>query len=158
MRARAPLLSGISRRLVPTSMKPILSRLDTPGDPTAEVRKVLDGCPVLRAVVDRVRRTGHVDHNALVALRHSLGHLDGGPPFVNELVRRLPGVRPADLLRSRLRDNPMSCRKLLGRVTHEERWACQDCVFAADEAAYPSPVLHAGRAAGQRALGGSSAG
>lgn len=112
-------------------------------EPGAAVDCVLDACPVLRAVVDRIRSTGLADHGSLVALRHSLGHLPGGPARFNALVRRLPGVRPDQLLHARLGGHPVSCSKLLRRVSDEDRWQCASCVFSQAGAAYPSPVLHA---------------
>lgn len=110
---------------------------------TGAVDFVLAGCPVLRAVVDRVRTERRVDHDGLVALRHAIGHLPGGPERFNQWVRGLPGVRPEHLIRSRLGGHPISCRKLRRRVRDDEEFACTDCSFAGHPADYPSPALHA---------------
>ena len=112
------------------------------GSPSDEVRHVLSACPVLRATVERVRTRRRIDHDTLVALRHSLGHLHGGPAFLNALFRSLPGVRPDHLLRGRLGGPPISCRKLHRRLPDDERWSCRSCSFATAEADYPAPTLH----------------
>ncbi len=109
------------------------------------VDAVLGACPVLRAVVDRVRTESRADRDALVAIRHAIGHLPGGPERFNEWVRGLPGVRAEHLVRRRLRGHPISCRKLRRRVRGDEEFACIDCSFDGHPTDYPSPVLHAGQ-------------
>ncbi len=125
-------------------MPATLTNLDlSPAPAAGEVHRVLQECPVLARAVERVRTQRRIDHSTLVALRHSLGHVRGGPAFLNGLLRGLLGVRLDHMLRSRLGGPPISCRKLLNRLPDEERWSCRSCSFSTAEADYPSPTLHA---------------
>lgn len=109
-----------------------------------QFRDVLSGCAVLRRVVDRALAGDAVEHSALVAIRHTLGHLDHGPAGVNFLQRRVPRVPGEQHLGSPLRGKPASCANLRRRLPGVARKVGCNCRFAPGLPTYPHPLLHLG--------------
>jgi len=109
----------------------------------SEIAGVLAGCAVLRRLVDRAVAADGLPHDAVTALRHTLGHLDAGPRAVNFLLERLPGVPEEQRLQRVLRGHPASCETLRRRVPGTARRVGCDCAFGGLLATYPNPLLHA---------------
>lgn len=112
-------------------------RLDPP------VRALLDGCVIVRRIVETILEGGAASPEVVTSLRATLGHLPRGVHAVNWLFDRAGSVPRDAYLKSRLRGNPVSCQKLRSRFP---AWAALDecsCSFEGILASYPSPVLHA---------------
>ena len=107
-----------------------------------QYREVLGGCAVLRRLVQRGIAGDALEHRELVAIRHTLGHLERGPAGVNWLQRRLPAVPDAHLLRHRLAGLPSSCANLRRRLPGLARRVGCDCNFGSRLPTYPHPLLH----------------
>lgn len=123
--------------------EPPFTEADLDGHP--DLTPLLAGCAVLRRVVERALAGDALDHGAIVALRHTLGHLDDGPRAVNFLLDRVPGA-PADArLRSVLRGSPASCANLRRRLSGISRKVDCDCDFGPVLPTYPHPLLHIDR-------------
>ncbi len=113
-------------------------------DSTPEIKELLDGCPLLARVVQRILAEGRVSHDMLVALRHTLGHLQDGPRAVNFLLGRCDGVPEGALMGRPMRGSPASCSNLRRRLWGIARRVDCDCAFAPrhTRATYPNPLLH----------------
>ena len=120
---------------------PAASWEDLSADP--QVRAVLDGCAVLDRLVARALASDPLGHSELLAIRHSLGHLDRGPACVNHLQGSVPGVPPRHALRSKLSGHPASCATLRRRLPGVARKVGCDCEFGRPLPTYAHPLLHA---------------
>ena len=109
-----------------------------------QFRQVLDGCAPLRRLVRRASAGDPLDHDELVTLRHTLGHLDRGPAGINYLVRRVPGLGPGASLGRRLGGSPASCANIRRKLPGLVRKVGCDCRFGPRLPTYPNPLLHLG--------------
>lgn len=103
---------------------------------------LLGRCEVVAELVRRALESRHLEHDEVVVLQHVLGHMPGGVAAVNYLLGRCPGISEAQLLKSPLRGNPISCPKIRKRIPGvTSRLDCA-CRFDAADDHYPTPVLH----------------
>ncbi|HOI10440.1 MAG TPA: CRISPR-associated primase-polymerase type A1, partial [Myxococcota bacterium] len=114
---------------------------DFDGDP--QVQAVLASCPVLAAIVGRVRQGGVLTTDERIVLTHTLGHLDHGPDAVNHLLSNTLNIDTAVFLKSRLRGQPISCPRIRFRLKDVTAGLACDCRFDEQAGLYPTPVLHA---------------
>ena len=136
-----PQEAGDARRSPPVE-EPVWTAEDFRLD--GQVREVLAGCAVLQRLVERALARDPLDHDELVTLRHTLGHLDRGPAAVNFLLRRVPGVGAEQLLRRRLAGMPASCANLRRKLPGLARKVGCSCEFGPRLPTYPNPLLHLG--------------
>ena len=121
---------------------PPFQEKDLRGDP--DIGAILEGCAVIQRTVDRVLAEGRIDFDMIVALRHTLGHLEQGPRAVNFLLDRCEGI-PSDTRMGRVnRGSPSSCANLRRRLSGIARRVGCDCHFAPkrDRSWYETPLLH----------------
>ena len=106
------------------------------------LRALLSRCAVLEQLVDRALRGEPLSHDAIVVLKHTLGHLADGPAIVNALLRQVPGTGPRHRLVRRLGGHPTSCARIRKRLD-DLAWSLDcSCRFDGAEADYPTPLLH----------------
>ncbi|RMG61039.1 MAG: hypothetical protein D6713_01205, partial [Deltaproteobacteria bacterium] len=113
---------------------------DFESDP--QVARLLDRCPVLAELVNRVLTFRELSQEERIVLTHTLGHLERGPEAVNHLLSKCPGVAPNQFLKSPLRGNPISCPKIRARVPHITEGVRCNCEFNPSRMMYPTPLLH----------------
>ena len=111
-------------------------------DDDIELLWLLQRCPVLAALVGRVRRDGVVANRERLVLTYTLGHLSQGAQAVNAVLSEALTVDPSAFLTSRLRGNPMSCPKIRSRVPDATAAVACDCSFESAAGLYPTPLLH----------------
>jgi hypothetical protein len=113
-------------------------------DEDKELQKVLSNCEPLNEIVKAARSGANLSHDQKAVLTYTLGHLTNGPEAVNMLIRPEEVGGEGRGLVSRLRGNPMSCRKLRDRIklpSAIERRVCI-CRFDPTLGQYPHPLLH----------------
>ena len=105
------------------------------------VASVLQGCAVLRRVVNEARRDRKMSRSRMLVLQHTLGHLAEGPRAVNHLLHRCEV--PADLhMGASHRGSPTSCRKVRTHVPDVVSQVPCDCIFPDEPGQYPNPMRH----------------
>ncbi len=126
--------------LWPPDAPPPWTEADFQADP--QVRHLLQHCPVLAELKNRVDQYRQLSHDEQVVLIHTLGHLPGGPQAVNYLLHRCVEFTPSQLLKSPLKGNPISCPKIRRRIGHVTRRVPCNCNFDFAPDHYPTPLLH----------------
>ena len=106
------------------------------------VQEVLRGCAVLARLATRALSRDALAHDELVALEHTLGHLEHGPQAVNLLLGRVPGVPRNRRLKRRLRGSPSSCSNLRRKLPGLASTVGCGCSFGERLATYRHPLLH----------------
>ena len=105
------------------------------------IAAMLDGCALLRRVVDNALRDRRLDLDERIALEYSLGHLAEGVEAVNYLFR-LADVPQEEWMGKPHSGSPISCRSLRRRLARlAAREAC-NCRFQQSDT-YPNPLLYA---------------
>jgi len=131
---------------VTASLPPLQSDRDDSQLPA--LAAVTKGCGVIRTLVDKAQRLGHLETNEKRTILEVLGYLPDSERM--EALRRIygPMVSSDAELKRRLRDLsglPLGCRGV--RERHGElarRLGCEHCNYwRLDGGAYPSPILHA---------------
>jgi len=136
----APEPSSTNAPVVPVPAKPDWTEGEFESHP--RVAGVLQGCPVLRAVVEKGLHDRRLERAEALAVRHTLGHLPAGAAACNYLFDRIPGFPTEERLGAPLRGNPVSCAKLRRRLPGlTKRFSC-DCAFAEVSGRYPHPLRH----------------
>lgn len=132
----------------PVPEKPPVPVVSDPGwcearfETSPEVAPVLDGCPLLRATVDKIMHTRSASRDEVISLQHSLGHLSDGVEAVNWLTDRIAGFPGNERMGSPHRGSPISCAKLRKRLKHLSTTASCDCTFPDKPGEYPNPLRH----------------
>ncbi|HND34081.1 MAG TPA: CRISPR-associated primase-polymerase type A1, partial [Myxococcota bacterium] len=106
-----------------------------------EMAAVLRGCAVLRKLVARTLAERQLEHDGVVVLSHTLGHLPVGPRAVNYLFDKVLDFPASERLVSVLRGSPISCariRQRLPRIADDVGCACE----FANPKPYPTPLLY----------------
>ncbi len=122
--------------------EPPFTEADLRADPA--IASVLQGCAVLRRLVERALAGDALDHEELVSLEYTLGHLPLGPKAVNLLVARVPGVPAARRLKRQLRGQPASCASVRRKAPGVAARVGCSCAFPPRLPTYPNPLLHRG--------------
>lgn len=123
----------------PPAPPPAWTEADFDHDP--EVSFLLSRCNVLQALVRTAIEHGSLRRDALLVLRHTLGHFDSGLVAYNYLHEKVKGIEN-DKLVSKLKGNPVSCAKIRARVPEIVKGVQCDCVFPWAPNTYPNPILH----------------
>ncbi len=114
-------------------------------NPDLRIAAVLEGCPVMRRLVDKAGEIHHLGHMERMAILYVMGHFgDQGIAFVHRVMARCANY---DKQRTqgycdRLKPSPVSCRRLKEWLPELVAEACRDCRFPVRKGAYPTPVLH----------------
>ena len=111
-------------------------------DQDLQFQHLLNKCPVLHALVDKVNQTSLLSKDETLVLIHTVGHLEHGPAAVNELFQRCLNADPALFLQSRLRGHPMSCPKIRSRIPDLTAAVACNCAFDLSVNLYPTPLIH----------------
>jgi RNA-directed DNA polymerase len=134
----------------------------------AQVKRVMEGCPVLRHLVDKAATVGHLDHGERLSLLFTLGHL--GKPGERALHGIIGTCSNYDVIETnrqiaKLSGLPMGCARMRQKHARGELLAQCSCDFGdmGRRGGYPTPLLHTmgfrrdwkralrGRPAGRRA-------
>lgn len=137
------------RPLPPTAPAPVPAPpVPDPGwtearfESSPQVTPVLQGCGLLRALVEKVLATRHASRDEMVALQHSLGHLPDGVLAVNWLCDRIPNF-PAEMrMGAPHRGSPISCATLKKRLKGLDAVDVCTCIFPEEPGKYPNPLRH----------------
>lgn len=111
-------------------------------DTDDELQMLLARCVTLRALVSKVEQTGRLEHDEILVLTHTVGHLASGPSAVNSLLSQCLQTNSALYLKKPLRGNPMSCAGIRSRIPETTASLACDCRFANRSGLYPTPSLH----------------
>jgi len=103
---------------------------------------VLGKCDVIAELISRALEHRHLEHDEVVVLQQSLGHMAGGVAAFNYVLGRCPAIEESLRLKSPLRGNPISCPKIRKRIPSVTSTLDCACVFTDAEDHYPTPVLH----------------
>ena len=110
--------------------------------PASQVQRLLQGCPMIRAVVEGAKRDRALDRDALLVLNHTVGHLAEGVEVLHDLYDAIPGLPDCARLGAPLRGHPMSCSKVRKRIPALVDEVPCSCVFADRSGEYPHPLRH----------------
>lgn len=119
---------------------PTYSEADFRNDPA--LGHLLKHCPLLNALVTRIRSTQRISYDERIVIEHTLGHLPNGPAIVNFLFRPCENFDSAFLMRRPHRGYPISCTKMIARLSYLPEAASCSCSFAHACANYPTPLNH----------------
>jgi hypothetical protein len=103
---------------------------------------VLQGCHVLRAVVEEAVAKRALSAEAPLVLNHTLGHLPDGVEAVNYLYGLVGGVSESARLVSRLKGQPTGCGKIRGRLGEIVARVPCACSFAPRPGEHAHPLRH----------------
>lgn len=115
-------------------------------DITESVRVVLNGCNLMKYLVNKSMSTGYLSHFERLSVLHVFGHLgDEGKEFVHTVMGFTLNYQYNVTQRfiDKMPGKPVSCIKLreqYKQVTAE--YGCS-CMFKRTRDCYPSPVIHA---------------
>jgi hypothetical protein len=123
----------------PPAPPPVWTEADFDNDP--EVSFLLSRCNVLYALVRMAIEHQNLRRDALLVLRHTLGHFESGLLAYNYLHEKVKGIE-TDKLVSTLKGNPVSCAKIRARLPEVVKGVQCECNFSWAPNTYPNPVLH----------------
>lgn len=106
------------------------------------ISHLLDRCPVLQSLKDKVDSQRSLSHEEQLVLIHTLGHLDAGPLAVNFLLKKCVDVGPEKLMGDKLKGSPTACANIRKRIPHITRLVQCNCTFELTPERYPTPALH----------------
>lgn len=112
------------------------------------VEAVLEGCKVVRHLVDKARDTNYLTHMERVTLLYTVGYLgDEGKAFLHKVMSYCLNYKKdyTDRQIQRMKEAPIGCYRI--QEVHEEilRSVGCPCGLKAPPRRYPSPVLFAYR-------------
>lgn len=112
-----------------------------------EIKKVLDGCNVLRFLVNKAKESAHLTHSERLVLLYSLGHLGlDGKRYIHQVISHCLNYnynytqRWIDRLKPEIR--PISCPKIRDWLSYITPGVGCYCEFKLLKGAYPSPLLY----------------
>ena len=126
--------------------KEILLDYQKLGDISDSVKQVLQGCALMRYLVNRAMTTGYLTHFERMSVLYVFGHLgEAGQEFVHTVMQFTMNYEYSVTQKfiGKLLSKPVSCIKLREQyksVTAE--YGC-NCTFRRTKNCYPSPVIHA---------------
>jgi len=135
--------SGTTQAMLPEvqpPQPPRWSEADFAAHPV--IAHIIERCPVIADLATRALENRHLEHDEIIVLQQTFGHLPGGVAAFNYLLEHCPGAGEHLRLKSPLRGNPISCpriRKRIPGVTSSHDCACD---FEDVDDHYPTPVLH----------------
>lgn len=116
------------------------------GNISENIRVVLEGCNLMKYLVNKSVNTGYLSHMERLAILNVFGHVgEEGKEFVHTVMSFTLNYQynVTQKFINRLPEKPVSCIKLRDQykqITAE--YGCS-CVFKRTKNCYPSPVLHA---------------
>ncbi len=122
-----------------------ITRGETEGQ-TSLVGNLLEGCAIVRALVEKAKNTHYLNHQERLTLLYTLGHLgEEGKRYLHKVIGYTINY-DYDVTESyirKMKPNPISCPKVKER--HEDLGVNNrcDCNFKLPKGGYPSPILHA---------------
>lgn len=129
-----------------TERKEIILEYQKFGDIGDSVKQVLQGCTLMRYLVNRAMTTGYLTHLERISVLYVFGHLgEDGEEFVHIVMQFTMNYEYAVTQKfiGKLLSKPISCIKLREQyksITAE--YGC-NCTFKRTKNCYPSPVIHA---------------
>ncbi|MEW6618765.1 MAG: CRISPR-associated primase-polymerase type A1 [bacterium] len=110
------------------------------------IQKVIQGCNVLRFLVNKAKETKDLNHYERLVLLYSLGHLgDEGKRYIHYVMSHCLNYSFHITQRwcNRLQYSPISCPKIRDWLSNITPAIGCYCEFKLPEGGYPSPVLYA---------------
>ncbi len=115
-------------------------------DGKAAVRAVFENCPVLRSLLKKATREGHLTHGERVVLLYTLGHLGPvGFQALHKIISHCSDYDPDVTARhcEGMWPSPIGCTGIARWLPETVERHCTECQFAIPENGYPTPLLHA---------------
>ncbi|MBN2717707.1 MAG: hypothetical protein JXX14_17790 [Deltaproteobacteria bacterium] len=109
-------------------------------DNDEELAWLMARCPVIAFLANKSLSGASLTHGEKTALTYTIGHLSCGPEAVNLLLCNHTGEQIP--LKSRLRGNPASCKKIRQHLALAPGELNCMCTFDSTLGAYPHPLLH----------------
>jgi len=111
-----------------------------------KIKKIVEGCRVIKFLVNKAKEKGHLTHSERLVLLYSLGHLgDQGKQFIHQVMSNCSNYDFNYTQRwiNRLRDKayPISCPRIRDWLSDMTPGIGCYCEFDLPEGAYPSPLL-----------------
>ena len=116
------------------------------GDGNTQIEAVLEGCPVMRRLVDKAGAIHHLAHMERMAILYVMGHFgEEGKAFVHRVMARCANYdrHKTQAYVEKLKPSPVGCKRLGEWLPEVMAEACRGCTFDVPRGAYPTPVLHA---------------
>jgi len=113
---------------------------------TSLVKNLLEGCAIVRALVEKAKTTHYLNHQERLTLLYTLGHLgEEGKRYLHKVISYTINY-DYDVTENyirKMKPNPISCPRV--KEKHEELGVNNkcDCNFKVPKGGYPSPILHA---------------
>ncbi len=99
-------------------------------------------CRVIAHLNEHLETDRFLTPNQKKVITYTAGLLNNGAAIVNALLAKCSNANAADLLKSPLKGNPVSCAKIRSHLGSEiEEGMCQ-CDFTAFNSSYDTPLLH----------------
>lgn len=113
---------------------------------TGQIKLVLDGCSVLRYLINKAESTNYLTHRERIILLQTLGLLDEeGQDYLRKIMKRCINYNYAVTERyiSKVMSKPISCPRIREDMISVSAALRCDCNFQRMPGDYPSPVLYA---------------
>ena len=129
-------LKGLGEEAGPNNLEP----------GSTQIEALLNGCNVVRRLIDKARDTSYLTHFERVTLLYTLGHLgDEGKALLHRVMGKTINYdyELTEKQIQKMKEYPISCARI--REIHEDllsQVACK-CNLTPPPRGYPSPILHA---------------
>ncbi len=112
----------------------------------AKIKKIVEGCRVIKFLIDKAKEKGHLTHSERLVILYSLGHLgDEGKRYIHQIMSNCLNYDFDYTQRwiNRLKNNahPISCPKIRDWLSDITPGIGCYCEFDLPKGTYPSPLL-----------------
>jgi len=113
---------------------------------STKIKKIVEGCKVIKFLIGKAKKEGHLTHSERLVLLYSLGHLgDEGKRYIHQIMSNCLNYDFNSTQRwiNRLQTNahPISCPKIRDWLSDITPGIGCYCEFNVPKGAYPSPLL-----------------
>ncbi len=99
-------------------------------------------CHVIAVLADHLDQEKTLSPNQKKVITYTAGLLTNGAAIVNALMAKCTNANAADLLKSPLKGNPISCAKIRSHLGTDIEADICNCDFSALNSSYDTPLLH----------------
>ncbi|MEA1972860.1 MAG: CRISPR-associated primase-polymerase type A1, partial [Candidatus Cloacimonadota bacterium] len=107
-----------------------------------QLQFLLQNCSTINNLIKKINLEFKISSTEIIALKHTLGHLDKGAEIVNFYLKKCYNVTPAELMKNNFSGFPISCPKLRTRLANIVDKSKCNCEFSDLLNSYPHPLLH----------------